>query len=302
MTWRAHWHGVVLGMGLCWTSAVAVSAPPTADILRVAVLWGALQDVTRTDVETSMNIWATELTQALELPSEVRIYDSVQEIRQALASGQANFVMANGPSFVRDFDLTTLADGLAGDVSAEDELLLLVRQGAGIRSARDLAGKRVVLIADSEVSELMLEATCLRALGAPCRSVGLAVSRVKRSRQQVMKLFFGTDDVAVMRGYSYRLATELNPQVKDRIQVLARLPIYDGPMGLFSKRLNASFRDYVIGQVPQMSYSPRGQQLIQLLQTEKLGRFSKDRLTPVQTLMQEHEALLKRYTERGVTR
>lgn len=220
MTWQVCWRGALVSVGLVWASGAAMAAPPTDDVLRVAVLWGAVQDVSRTDVETSMKLWATELTQALELPSEVRLYDSVAEIRRALASGQANFVMADGLSFVKSFDLSTLSDGLAGDVL----------------------------------------------------------------------------------GYSYRLATELNPQVRERIQVLERLPIYAGPMGLFSARLNPLFREYVTAKVPQMNHSPRGQQLIELLQTEKLSRFSKDRLDPLRALVQEHDTLRQRAAPRGVTR
>lgn len=302
MTWRAHWHGVVLALGLCWASAAAVSAPPTADILRVAVHWGGIHDVTRSDVETSISLWANEMTKTLDLPSEVRLYDSLPEIRRALESGEANFVMADGLSFVQEFDLAMLSDGLGGDVRGDDDLVLLVRKAAGIRSPRDLAGKRAVLMEDSDVAELMLETTCLRAWATTCARAAVTVSRVKRSRQQVMKLFFGTDDVAVMRGYSYRLSTELNPQIRERIEVLARLPIYAGPMGLFSNRLNASFRDYVISQVPKMVHSPRGLQMMELLQTETLGRFGKDRLAPIRALVQEHEALLKRADPRGARR
>lgn len=292
----------LVGMGLLWAATAALSAPPTDDTLRVAVHWGGIYDVSRADVETSVNLWANEISKALELPSQVRLYDNLADIRQALASGEANFIMADGLSFVREFDLSALSDGLGGDERGDDDLVLLVRQGAGIRSPRDLAGKRVVLMEDSEVSELMLETTCRRALGTDCARAALTVSRVKRSRQQVMKLFFGTDDAAIVRGYSYRLSAELNPQVRERVQVLTRLPIYAGPMGLFSSRLNASFRDYVLSQVPKMQLSPRGQQMMELLQIQTLGRFSKDRLAPIQALLQEHEALLKRSDPRGATR
>ena len=48
-------------------------------------------------------------------------------------------------------------------------MLLISRKGAGINSASDLSGKRVALLADNEISDLLLETACLEEFAAELR-------------------------------------------------------------------------------------------------------------------------------------
>jgi hypothetical protein len=276
------------------------AAPPTNETLRIAVHLGALRDASRADAEVSLKVWTEELVRILEVPAQVRFYDAIPEIRRDLDSDRVNFVIADGLDLLQHFRPDDLTDGFGGRSPKEGVMLLLARRGAGIRGARDLVGKRVVLLSDNAISELWLETYCLRHFGKSCKQAGLRIANERRSHAMILKLFFGQADVALVRGYSFELALEMNPQIRDHAEVLQEINIYPVALGLFGRRVSPAFREYVIAKVPQLHDQPRGRQLLEVMQTERVGRVPHSLLDPIRDLVREYETLSRRYATSGV--
>jgi ABC-type phosphate/phosphonate transport system substrate-binding protein len=289
----------VLGL-LAWLLASAATAtPPTAEQMRIAVHMGALREASRADVEVSMKVWANEIMKVAEVPAEIFFYEALPEIQRDVEAGRVNFIIADGVSLLRCFAPNELADGIGSVGKGESTMLLLARRKAGISGARDLAGKRVVLLSENEISDLWLETTCLRTFRQRCAQASIAVSKEKRSRQQVFKLFFQKADAALVRSQAYEVAAELNPQIRDQLLVVERISIYPAALGLFSSRVSQEFRDYTISKVPLILNHPRGKQILEVLQSDQIGRVSRSLLDPIRNLMREHETLSERYLGRG---
>jgi hypothetical protein len=290
--WR-WWPSLVLCMVL---AAAARAAPPTGESLRVAVHLGALlRDATHVDVEVSLRVWAEEMMRVLEVPAEVFFYPTMSEIRRDLNADRVNFVIADGLDLLNYFAPDELTDGFGGQAPNEDKLLLLTRKSAGVRDVRDLAGKHVLLLKDNALAKLWLETLCLRTFHKPCAKAGVILSTESRSRQLILKLFFDKADAVLVRGYAYETALELNPQIRDRTDVLERIAVYPGALGLFGSRVSSNFRDYVIARVPHMHDHPRGRQLLEVMQTERVGPIAHALLDPIRDLVREHQALAARY-------
>jgi hypothetical protein len=292
----------LLGLALLLPVCPAEATPPTRESLRVAVNLLSLRDASRTDVEVSLRLWAEELMRTLEVPAEIRFYDGMAEIRRDLDADRVNFVIADGLDLIRHFNPGDLADGFGGLAPSEDRMLLLTRKGAGIHSGKDLAGKRVLLLGNNAFSDLWLETYCYRTFQKPCDKAGLLVSKESRSRQQVFKLFFDKADAALVRGYAYELTLDLNPQIRARTEILEQILIYPGSLGLFSSRVSPAFREYVIAKVPQLHDHPRGRQLLEVMQTERVGRVPNALLDPIRQLRREHEVLTARHAGRSPSR
>lgn len=289
-------------LGLALLVSPAGATPPTRESLRVAVNIMSLRDASRTDVEVSLRLWAEELMRTLDVPAEIRFYDGMAEIRRDLDADRVNFVIADGLDLISHFNPGDLADGFGGLAPSEDRMLLLTRKGAGIQSGKDLAGKRVLLLGNNAFSDLWLETYCYRTFQKPCDKAGLLVSKEGRSRQQVFKLFFDKADAALVRGYAYELTLDLNPQIRARTEILEQIQIYPGSLGLFGSRVSPAFREYVIAKVPQLHDHPRGRQLLEVMQTERVGRVPHALLDPIRQLRREHEVLTARHAGRSPSR
>lgn len=285
----------------CSIAGTAVAAPPTSEVLRVAVHLDSMKDTSRADVETSLKVWAEEMKQVLEVPAEISFYQSISEMRRDLAGDRINFVIADALELLRHFDAGDLSEGFGGTRDIEGMVLLKRRDGS-TRGIQDLPGKRLLLQSGSEISGLMMDTVCLRKLHKSCRSAGVLLGSESRSHQMILQLFFGKADVALVRNHSYQTAIELNPQIRQQLEVLERFPIYPSALGLFGSRVSPAFREYVIGKAPLMDHYPRGRQILEVLQTPKIGRYPLTILDPVRDLVREHESLSDQYTKRKAQR
>jgi len=278
-------------------ACVALAEPTSGQSLRVAVHAGSLRDVSREDLDISLKMWATEVSNSVGVSSDIRFYQTMTEIHSGVEDGSINFVIADAISMLEYFTPDELADGFGSVGKDEDSMVLVARKQASVTDFKSAAGKRFVLLADNEISDVWLETACLRVFHQRCAQASIEVSKAKRSQQQVLKLFFNKADVALVRSRAYELAMELNPQIREQIRVVERIRIYPGALGLFSRRVSPEFREYVISKVPLIQTQSRGKQLMMVLQTEQLGRVSSKHLEPIKALLREHELLSKRYQE-----
>lgn len=281
---------------------VANAAPPAGETLRVAVHLNAIRDASRADMEVALKVWAEELIDALAIQARIDFYNNMTDMRRAMDTGAANFVIADGIDLLRHFGPDDLTDGFGAAAANEDSMLLLVRSDSGIRDFHELAGKRIVLLDHNELSDLLLETRCLRHFRSGCAQAGISVLHETSSQQEVLQVFFGKADAALVRGYPYILATELNPQIKSRVRILERIAIYPSALGLFSTRVSSAFREHVIRKLPELESHPRGRQLLEVMQTERVGRFPKSALEPIRDLLREHDRLSRQHSRGKVTR
>ncbi len=272
-----------------------LAAPPDGESLRVAVHSGAIRDISRVDLEVSLKLWTHEVSLAAAVPSEISFYQTMPEIHRDVEAGKINFIIADGVSMLQYFSPGELADGFGSVGKDEDSMLLVARKQAHVSNFKDLSGLHVALLAENEISDLWLETACLRTFHLRCAEAGVLVGQEKRSQQQVLKLFFNKADAALVRSRAYELALELNPQIGQQMQVIERVHMYPSALGLFTRRVSPEFRDYVISRIPKLQEHPRGRQIMEVLQTEKIGRVYSKLLDPIQALLREHEALSKRY-------
>lgn len=285
---------ILAAMLMLRVTPVAADLPAAGESLRVAVHLGAMRDASRADVEASMTVWAQEVMNAIGLPAEVRFYDSLPEMRRDVETGLVNFVVADGINLVRHFAPDEFTDGFGGGGANESVMQLVVRRNSGIEHVRDLVGKQVLLLSNNETSDLIMETLCLRHLGQSCAKVGIAIGKEGRSQQMMLKLFFGKADAVLVRGYAFEVAAELNPQIRTQTQAIERYPIYPAAIGLFSRRAPQVLKDYVIEKIPLVQNHPRGQQILQVMQTDKVARYPKSVLDPIRGLIREHALLVAR--------
>jgi hypothetical protein len=117
-----------------------------------------------------------------------------------------------------------------------------------------------------------------------------------------MKVFFGKVDAALVTERAYRIASEMNPQLREQLMVMQRFDIYWGSVGLFDRRVDRLFREQVLSRAGEIWKKPRGRQILEILQTDRVERISKDRLQAIETLLREYDLARARVSRTRFTR
>lgn len=284
----------VVGAGLVSADLRAEESVPA---IAIGFYLPVVRDVPRKDVEVTLRFWIEELAQSVNLKYKpVRFYDDLAELKRDMTSGTINLFFATSMGIVQHFSPDELADGFTRSFSVPDHLLLVVRRESGIRRLTDLAGKRMALLDQEELSDVYLENLMLKTWRSADSGQFSAVTREKRSSVLVHRLFFGQSDAALINRNAYEAALAMNPQIAQRVQVLDEYSFRGQypTMGLFSSRVAPEHREVFTQAFLSFNSTTRGRQVLQIYQTEALVRVRVNDLEPYRELLASNLSLKSR--------
>ncbi len=269
---------IALGPGI----ARADEPPPIA----IGFYMPLIRDVPRKDVEVTLRFWVEELTKPFNLTYRpVRLYDRMDELKRDMQADRINFIVAGSMAVAQHFSDAELAGGFSGVKSTPEHLLLVVRRAAGIRTLPDLAGKRVLMLDQDELSEVYLKTLLMTASLSPN---GLAaIRKEKRSNSLVLQLFFNQGDAALINRNAFEIAQTMNPQIGERLEVLDAYTFKAraSGTGLFSARVSPEHRDFITQAALKIGTTARGRQLLEIYQADTMVKTEVSDLNPYRELL-----------------
>ncbi len=288
-----HWAAWLVGVLLLVFGQAPVGAaepPPFA----FGVYLPTIREVPRKDIEVSMRYWFEELARVSSIKIRpVRYYDDMASLKRDVNAGDIDFFIASAMGVAEVFPPGELRDGVVSYKTVDDDLLLIVRREAGIRSVKDIVGKRFAMLDTDELSKVYLETLLLSALGSTGPDQLGAITLEPRSSKLTHRLFFGQADVALVYRSGYEAALELNPQIGQKLQVLdaytfkTRSPF----IGLFGAHVDDDFREKLIKIILAVGETPRGRQVLQLYQGNVMARANVSEIAPYKALLDKRRLL-----------
>jgi len=273
--------------------ALCLAQARTTTTMTMGLYLPVVRDVPRQDIEVSMNFWLQELARGANLGfNPVHFYTDMGEMKRDFDSEKINFLVAPALDLARLFRPDDLADGFTAYRQVPDDLILVVRREAGIRTPADLVGKRMALLKDEELSDVYLDTLMLKAGKSGAADLRQA-SHERQSKNLIYSLFFNKADATLIYRNAYDTAVALNPQIAAMLQPLesftfkTRAPY----TSLFSARVPLAERENIIRSALDAINTARGQQVLAIYQADHMARTRVADLLPYQRLLQDHRSL-----------
>jgi phosphonate transport system substrate-binding protein len=244
----------------------------------------------RADIEVSLNFWAKDLlsTEAKKLninitSSSASLFNRIEDLEQAFDRGELDMIVAPPLLIARYFKREKLGNGFMGVLADKksDYLLLIARTDKNINSAKDLRGKRLAIQENDALAEMFLDTEVLRTLNQDYKNIGLTLQYQKKPNRIILDVFFDKADSAVVYKSTYDITTELNPDISNKIKILAEYPVRSKNFSYF--RVDYPFlKDFNVASV-NFTNSVRARQILEVFKTpeidyckvEELGVFDK---------------------------
>lgn len=248
-------------------------------------------DVDLKDIEISLNYWTQEVTRDLALETtETRFYEKYQDLSAAFERGDIDMFIAPPLAIVMYFNRELIAEGFYSKSEQEggDALLLLARE-ENVDSVSNMVGKKLMLPKHDKLAEIFLEITIFETYRKNFRQVFSKIETATKANSMVLSLFFGTSDIALVYKSSFDVMAEMNAQIKSRIKIIKSYPV-------LSKNMSFMHKDYpnrkqIIDHINSFAEHPRGQQILNLYKTTKVGVSTADMLEPFEQLYQRYLSL-----------
>jgi phosphonate transport system substrate-binding protein len=234
------------------------------------------EQVNRAEIEVSLNFWAKELLviEAKKLNINITssgaiLFDRIEDLEHAFERGELDMVIAPPLLISRYFKREELSDGFMGvlEDKKSDYLLLVVRTDKNINSAKDLRGKRLVMQDNDDLAEMFLDTEVLKETKKSYKNIGLTTYYQKKSNRILLDVFFDKADSAVIYKSSYDIVSELNPDIKNKVKILAEYPVRSKNFSYF--RFNYPFKKELTMISINFNQNARAKQILEVFKTSE---------------------------------
>lgn len=267
-------------------------------VMRLGIFYPPISDgVSRADVVVSFSMWMQEQAASVGVQAaDVMLFDSISEMSDAFENGTINIISAPPLSIALHFNRENLADGFFG-LRAPGKLnsvLLVARTDKNISSINDMRGKRLLVQEHHELANMFLDTLVLKTHHIPYKQLFSSITTLKKDKRIILDLFFDKADVALVNEGAFELMKELNPQLSEKIKIIASYPTKSKSYAYVNK--NYPYRQKIIDNYLSMSSSVRGRQFLNLYQQELLEACTVKELDDFDELNREHDSLVKKWS------
>ena len=115
------------------------------------------------------------------------------------------------------------------------------------------------------------------------------VEKDTKDSKLILEVFFNKLDVCLVAKHSYELMVELNPQIKDKLKIIYRSPIYTHGVLCFTDVIKDEYSaNDLMKRIIEMSKYQAGKQMLKLLKINSVVPFKPEYFNSVKELLDEH--------------
>ena len=267
--------GLVLGV-VAWSALGAPSrdaalAAGGERLLRVGIWLPGTVSLNFADARVAIQVWAERWGRksGVFTGAEVQVFEVRPEtIASQVADPRWDAIFLPSEDFFATAErLGYVADyTIARTDSPGDVYVLVVRRDGGIREPVDLKGRRLIVANEHSSScALVWLNRLLAGKGAPGLPA-LAASIVAEAKpaKQILPVFFGQADACLVSRHEFEAMAELNPQVGQKLEILATSPRLIPLVFSLGRGLNSREREALQTSVRIAQGDPDFRQLLML--------------------------------------
>lgn len=288
-----------------FSAAPATAAPLRESALRVGLPRVAFGNLNENDATAAYRAFLRSMGRqhGYALEPEVSIYDTVPQLERAIRSGRLHMIVMNSWMLLTG-GLQDAVDVVFVPLANRDAMkrvLLIVHRDSGATRLADLRDKSILVLlnANATLGRPWLETSTLaEGLGYPAELFE-RIDTVAKPNAAILPVFFRRADACVVDEATLAVASELNPQLRRDLVVLAQSePMLEGLICL--NRIgwdSPDQREALLASLPQTHADPAGRQILTLFRIEKLVPFEPHQLESVTALAARHARLVARFAQ-----
>ena len=265
--------------------------------LRFAFSARMFTGVNENDAKASVKAWALALARErnVRMSTEAVILSGRAQLTQALREASIDGAAVTADEYLSlepDLQGTNLFLTQIGGEYTE-EYLLLVRGDSGITNPDGLRGRKLIWFDNSRASLAPLWLDLILAeqnLGAPADHFSQMLAQQKLVKV-VAPVFFRQADACLVTRRGFDTMSEMNPQIRTQLRVLATSPKLVPTLGFIRRGYNSPLRDALFAALRGLEKSAAGAQVLTLFQSDQLHQAPVELLNTARELVKAHRGL-----------
>ena len=252
-------------------------------------------NVVKENAQAAAKLWSNLVIKKKNGIAETKIYHGCFDIEKDLTAGKVDLVVLLSNEYL-DLKNRDLLEPLFISVRGQelyDNFILLVRKESGIRTIKELRGKAFIHQAgnSSEIHRIWFETLMMKEGVRDQEHYFSSIKEVMSPSQALMPVFFKRADACILSRYSYEVMSELNPQLrKDLVVIAESRPLATGVIAV-RKDYNGRHREMLKEVLETLGKDVEGRQLLTLFRMSSLVPFRQVYLQSMGEFLKEYHEL-----------
>jgi ABC-type phosphate/phosphonate transport system substrate-binding protein len=259
-------------------------------------------DVDMKDAVAALDVWVDEWSAKEGFSAQNHVYDDLDVLAKDFQQGNLDF------GIVKSLDYLKIRKAINPELAMTHvkggkktiRYYLLAQSDSGITSIRDLRNSKLTVRKGDDMGLLFLNTLLLKNRLPETEKFFFFVDPKPRSSQVMLSVFFGQAGACLTTDITYKTMVELNPQVKEKLKIIASSEEYVEGVNFFRKDYDENYKKIVLDRSQKLKDSVRGRQIMLLFKIDKVALLEEKDLDTVRKLLADYERLRKRNESAGI--
>ncbi len=229
--------------------------------------------------------------------AESLLFQNIEAAVQAINSNRIELLTMTATDYitVRDkinADPTYVKSNNNGEVGEKFVLLYKKNKTMG-NSLTDLRDKALVTVkGNNDFVSLMWMDTLLNRQRLPLsRTFFRTIKQVDKNSRPVLQVFFGKADVCIVQKEVYEMMTELNPQIKATMNVLAESPAFLLSLTAIRRGVAPGIKKNIAAFSENIAEDSEGKQIMMIFKSKKILKYSPEHIVTIENLYSRYQEI-----------
>jgi len=293
----ALWAGILVSVAVFLRCGRGAESLVDVTPFQFAFSSGMLASVNHNDARAAIKVWAQTVAKERGIPADpdAHILSGVDEISAKLRARELDAIALTTVDYrqlQREYQFTDLFLAVQGG-RTNVEYLLLVHRDSPVQDLAGLQGRKLNFYDNPRASlaPVWLDTLLLQqGLKGVAAFFGRVSSHTKLSTA-LLPVFFRQSDACVVDRLGFDTMCELNPQVGKQLRPVAVSPVLVPMLFCVRPDYRPAIKDRIMDALAQLHTSPAGQQLLTVLQFDRIQAADASCLESALSLLATHDRL-----------
>jgi ABC-type phosphate/phosphonate transport system substrate-binding protein len=284
---------------ICFYAVLTVSVCPAQTEkprMNVGYTTSSLPDVDIKDASAALNIWIKEVGEKAGFQTKSILYENAEALIRDFAARKVEI------AFLRTLEYLAAGKKIDAEIRQSStkqgkgtvKYLLLVHSGSKHAQIGDLKGARFAILKNNDLGMMFLNTQFLKARFPEAREFFGEIQEKPKESQVLLSAFFGQADACLVTDTSYKTMAELNPQIGQKLKIIATSTGLTEIVNFMQKDLDEVIKEKIIQASIRLKETERGRQMLILFNTDGVIRASDEKLETAKQLVAEYEKLKRK--------
>lgn len=276
------------------------------DLVRMGALPTMMMDVDLKDANAAFKIWTDSFVKKLktrkiyDFTFEYTMYEKVESLEKDIKSGYINYFNVSAKAY---FDMN-LGDEfipfLSGTNSPNEKFvhyLLITSNDNSSTDIKQVLGKKINISRsnESQFGSIWIKSLLRDELGAKdFKSVNFQTIN-QNENEDLLSVFFGKSEYALVSDITFDVACELNPAVKKKIKIIRSSDHLLNGVFVYRRNMNKNTIKVIQEIVLDMPKENEGKQILSLFKIQKIVPITQDDLYESEKVVKLYNKYFKNY-------